>query len=50
MVILLHMCPSQVRMGYGQGSRLLLLLACFQTWRLRGTKKIKDVEVQGGIL
>jgi hypothetical protein len=37
-------------MGYGQGSHLPLLLACFQimvfTWY---QKKIKDVEVWGGI-
>jgi hypothetical protein len=36
MVILLHMYPYQGRMGYGQGSHLALLLACYQrmvfTW------------------
>jgi hypothetical protein len=37
-------------MGYGQGSHLPLLLACFQNMALNGTKKIKDVEMRGGIL
>jgi hypothetical protein len=33
--------------------KVLIYLCCwhvFKTWRLRGTEKIKDVEVQGGIL
>jgi len=37
-------------MGYGQGSYLPFLLACFKAWCLRATEKIKYVEVRGGIL
>jgi hypothetical protein len=34
MVILLHICPYYGLMGYGQGSHLLLLLACSQSMAL----------------
>ncbi len=37
-------------MGYGQGSHLLLLLACSQSMVFMWYQKIKDVEVWGGIL
>ncbi len=45
-------CVSLLR-SYGGMDKVPIYLCCWhvlQTWCLRGTKKIKDVEVRGGIL
>jgi hypothetical protein len=36
-------------MGYGQGSIYICCWHVLKAWHLRGTEKIKNVEVRGGI-